>query len=88
MRETQPGEEILIEVTEAVRKAKEVFLALHEQDTVKEVRMAEAELGRDGTTWQVTLSYFDDDVSGISKHKLLELDAETGIVRSVKVRTL
>ncbi len=78
----------MIDVIEAVALARENFLKLHSGEGVSEVRMAEAELDRDGKNWLVTLSYSNDEVSGIAKNKVLALDAETGQVLSIKVRTL
>lgn len=78
----------MIDVTKAVALARESFLKLHEGEGVSDVRMAEAELDRDGKNWLVTLGYSDEEVSGIGKHKVLQIDAETGLVRSIKVRTL
>lgn len=78
----------MIDVTEAVALARKSFLLLHEGEGVSDVRMAEAELDRDGTTWLVTLGYADEEVSGIAKHKVLRIDAESGQVRSIKVRAL
>lgn len=78
----------MIDVTEAVALARDNFLKLHEGEGVSDVRMAEAELDREEQNWLVTLAYSTDEVSGIAKHKVLSIDAETGKVRSVKVRTL
>ena len=78
----------MIDVTEAVQKAKESFSALHADSSVSQLRMAEAELANDDAHWLITLSYLDEEVSGISKHKVLKIDATNGQVRSIKLRTL
>ncbi|MCB1032400.1 MAG: hypothetical protein KDD47_01025 [Acidobacteria bacterium] len=78
----------MIEITEAVDIARKSFERLYEGEKFTEVRMAEAELSRDGQSWMVTLSYHDAEVSGIAKHKVLQIDAESGQVRSIKVRAL
>ena len=78
----------MIEAQEAVRRAREAFLALHEDPTITEVQLAEVELSSDDRFWLVTLSYADDEVSAISKHKVLKIDAASGQVRSMHIRTL
>ncbi|MCH9646830.1 MAG: hypothetical protein K0U98_01250 [Deltaproteobacteria bacterium] len=78
----------MIDVTEAVQKAKNAFSALHTDVPTSQLRMAEVELSSDDTHWLVTLAYLDDEVSAIAKHKILKIDASTGQVRSVKLRTL
>lgn len=78
----------MIDIQEAVEKARTAFLALHEDRTISSVRLAEVELTDNDTIWRVTLSYADDEVTNIDKHKLVKIDAESGQVRSVHVRTL
>ncbi|MEM9291949.1 MAG: hypothetical protein AAGD01_09735 [Acidobacteriota bacterium] len=78
----------MLNVIDAVRKAREYFSALHEDEVVTELHTAEVERSSDGSRWAVTLSYGDDDVSAISKHKVVEVDAETGDFVSMKLRTL
>lgn len=78
----------MIDVTEAVRSAKSAFMALHTDVPVNQLRMAEVELSNDDAHWLVTLAYLDDEVSAIAKHKILKIDAQTGQVRSIKIRTL
>jgi hypothetical protein len=78
----------MLDIQEAAAKAREAFLALHPDVRVEEVHLAEVELTDGDRLWSVTISYHDDEVSGIGKAKVLGLDAETGQVRSVRIRTL
>ena len=78
----------MLDIQEAAARAREAFLALHPDVRADEVRLAEVELTENDRLWAVTIAYHDSEVSGIGKFKVLGLDAETGQVRSVRVRTL
>lgn len=78
----------MLDIQEASDKARFAFLALHPDVRDTEVRLAEVELTDSDRLWSVTIAYHDDEVSGIGKFKVIGLDAETGQVRSVRIRTL
>lgn len=83
----------MIDVKEAVRIALEAVRELYTQ--VPQLTLEEAELGKDGKTWIVIVSFsrpFAKSTieamtghSGTTTYKKLEIDSETGIVRAMKM---
>ncbi|MDY7092538.1 MAG: hypothetical protein SX243_06135 [Acidobacteriota bacterium] len=78
----------MIDVEEAVRRARQLFMALHEKETITDLHLVEVELADSDRVWNVTLGYLNDEVSAVAKHKSLKLDVETGQLRSMKVRVM
>jgi hypothetical protein len=85
----------MIEATQAVRSAMEAMVELYTEDQVPHLTLEEVELGKDGTTWIVVVSFSRSFAKstieamtgqqGTTTYKRLEIDAETGVVRSMKM---
>ncbi len=78
----------MIDVEEAVQRARQLFMALHQEETITDLHLVEVELADSDSVWMVTLGYLNDEVSAVAKHKALKLDVETGQLRSMKVRVM
>ncbi len=85
----------MVEVKEAVRIAMEAMSELYSGDQIPHLTLEEVELGKDGVTWIVVVSFsraFAKSTieamtgqQGTTTYKKLEIDAETGVVRSMKM---
>jgi len=87
----------MIDVKSAVRTAIQYLQEFHEFIPARSLRLEETELTDDGS-WLITLSTEDPDSppvvlapfsrSGSRIYKQFRIDADTGAVKSMKVRTL
>ena len=85
----------MLEAKESVRIAMEVMGELYPGDQVPHLTLEEVELAKDGATWIVVVSFSRSFAKstieamtgqqGTTTYKKLEIDAETGIVRSMKM---
>ena len=85
----------MIKVREAVRIAMEAIRELYAEDQVPHLTLEEVELRKDGATWVVVVSFSRTFAKspieamtgqqGTTTYKMLEIDAETGVVRSMKM---
>ena len=85
----------MIEVREAVRIAMEAMGELYAGEQVPHLTLEEVELGKDGANWIVVVSFSRSFAKttieamtgqqGTTTYKKLEIDAETGVVRSMKM---
>jgi len=83
----------MLDVKEAARRASEYFAGLYDDTKIDDVQLEEVELSEDGKHWLITLSYpllaaGMVPLNRIShrKYKLFTIDAETGEVKSMKIR--
>jgi hypothetical protein len=83
----------MLDVKEAARKASEYFAGLYSDKEIENVQLEEVEISDDGKYWLITLSYpvFPLEISSVQfigkrKYKLFTIDAETGQVKSMKIR--
>lgn len=97
-----PSQRDRLNAKEAVEAAKEYLLELYEPEEVPNLRLEEVELLPDGRFWRVTLSFRSPDKEQVQPSafnplgenivrlkrdfKVVELDAETREVRSMKIR--
>ena len=85
----------MIEAQDAVRIAMEAMAELYAKDQVPHLTLEEVEFGKDGTTWIVIVSFSRTFAKstieamtgqqGTTTYKKLEIDAERGVVRSMKM---
>ncbi len=85
----------MIEAREAVRIAMEAMGELYAEGQVPHLALEEVELGKDGATWVVVVSFSRTfakstieamtGLQGTTTYKRLEIDAETRVVRSMKM---
>ena len=85
----------MIEAKEAVRIAMEAMGDLYPEDQVPHLTLEEVEVGKDGTTWVVIVSFSRTFAKstieamtgqqGTTTYKKIEIDAETCAVRSMKM---
>jgi hypothetical protein len=85
----------MLDVREAARKASEYFAGLFSNQTIGNVQLEEVEISDDGKNWLITLSYpvIPEGLAPIQfigkrKYKLFTVDAETGQVKSMKIRNV
>ena len=83
----------MLDVKEAARKAAEYFTALYSDNAPAHVRLEEVELTDDGQYWLITLSYPRSGLSqiigdGPREYKLFKIRADTGEVKSMKIRKI
>jgi hypothetical protein len=90
----------MIDVKQAVRSAESYARELYQQDELRHLRLEEVEMSDDGREWKVTLGWLEPAVSrnglivngGVHRlprvYKRFEVDAETGTVKSMKIRDL
>jgi hypothetical protein len=83
----------MLDVKEAAQRASEYFAGLYSDQKINNVQLEEVEISDDGKYWLITLSYpvFPQDIVPIQfigkrKYKLFTIDAETGQVKSMKIR--
>ena len=88
----------MIEAQDAVRIAMEAMAELYAEDQVPHLTLEEVEFGKDGATWVVIVSFSRTFAKstieamtgqqGTTTYKKLEIDAETGVVRSMKMHQI
>lgn len=85
----------MLDVKEAAQRASEYFAGLFSDQNLSNVQLEEVELSDDGQYWLITLSYpvALPEIAPIQlinkrKYKLFKIDAKTGEVKSMKIRTL
>lgn len=85
----------MLDVKEAARRASEYFAGLYSDEKIDNVQLEEVEFSDDENVWLITLSYpvFPLEISprqflGKRKYKLFTIDAETGQVKSMKMRNV
>ena len=87
----------MIEAKEAVRIALEAMGELYAEDQVPHLALEEVDLGKDGATWNVVVSFSRPFAKstieamtgeGTTTYKMLEIDGETGVVRSMKMHQI
>jgi hypothetical protein len=83
----------MLDVKEAAQRASEYFAGLYSDQKIHNVQLEEVEISDDGKYWLITLSYpvIPQDIAPIQfigkrKYKLFTIDAETGQVKSMKIR--
>ena len=88
----------MIDVKQAVQSAEAYARELYRGDELRHLRLEEVERSDDGRSWYVTLGWVEPAVSsnalviggGFQKlprvYKVFEVDAETGVVQSMKIR--
>lgn len=85
----------MIDGAEAVKLAGDYFNKVYENSSLKEVLLEEVELIDEGKTWKVTYGFDWQPESGTvsigpgdRKHKMINLDAETGRILSMKIANI
>ena len=78
--------------------AAEYFVDLYAEQTYSDILLEEVEYDDDGNSWSITLGYSIPNpadslplalkLPGHRKYKVFKIDAETGNVRSMKIRSL
>ena len=86
---------VMIEVKEAVRTAMVAMRELYTEEQTPHLTLEEVQLSADGTGWVVIVSFARSFAKstieamtgqqGTTTYKRLEIDAETGVVRSMKM---
>jgi len=87
--------EATIEVHEAIRSATKTLQALYEGRELHNLLLEEVEMAEDESEWIVTLGFDAPDSSAPSilpsmkrHYKLFHINAESGKVKSMKIRTI
>ncbi|MBI1748539.1 MAG: hypothetical protein HYR55_18420 [Acidobacteria bacterium] len=80
-----------IAVEEALNRALEYFKRLYASQSVSSVQLEEVVLSDDNDYWFITLSYREPDqilgaIKSTTKYKIFQIHAETGAVKSMKIR--
>ena len=85
----------MLDVKEAAQRASQYFASLYADQGVSNMQLEEVELTDDGQYWLITLSYPGDppnnpflNLPSNRKYKVFRIDAETGEVKSMKIRTV
>ena len=80
----------MLDVKEAAHRASEYFAGLYAGQGVSDVQLEEVELTEDGQYWLITLSYPTNAIfiDANRKYKVFKIDAKTGEVKSMKIRTV
>jgi hypothetical protein len=85
----------MLDVKEAAQRASEYFAGLYSEQKISNVQLEEVEISDDGKYWLITLSYpvFPNELAPIQflgkrKYKQFTIDAETGQVKSMKMRNV
>ncbi len=81
----------MIDIKQAVERGREDFEKIFEGGNVREVLLEQAELSEDGKYWMVIYSFDWQPTSGTAsigpgdrRYKVLQIDAESGIMISMK----
>lgn len=84
----------MLDVKEAARRASEYFAGLYSDPRINDVQLEEVEISEDGKYWLITLSYpVPPNIAALNlsykrKYKVFTIDAETGQVKSMKIRNV
>jgi len=88
----------MIEVKEAVANSIRFLGEMYANETITDIRLEEVELLEDGSFWLVTLSYLRQltpkqladafEGSPVRQYKVITLLANTGDIRSMKMKQL
>lgn len=78
----------MIDVKQAVEQAVRYMADLPGMGAVYGVQLEEVELSEDEAEWIITLSYTEAPGSPFIKYKIFRIEANTGRVRSMKIRTV
>ena len=86
----------MIEAQDAVRIAMEAMAELYPESQVPHLTLEEVELGKDGATWIVVVSFSRSFAKSTieamtgeqASYKRLEIDAEKGVVHSMKIHQI
>lgn len=78
----------MIDVKEAAKTASEYLTGLYSLASWDDVRLEEVELTEDEKYWLITLSYSDKKLIPRREYKVFKIDAETGKVQAMKIRTV
>jgi hypothetical protein len=81
----------MIDVKQAVRAAVDYVHEFQDLLPPRELRLEETEFveGHLGAgVWQITLSFLENQVTGARSYKSFTIDAETGEIKAMKVRSL
>ncbi len=76
----------MIDVTVAVKNALNFIKTL--QPSVFDERLEEVELTEDESNWLITLSYKDSMIATERTYKTFKLDADSGRVQYMKIRSV
>lgn len=91
----------MIDIKEAVRIASEYLTSLYSAELVRDMLLEEVERSVNESCWLITLGFSrpipETEVAGViqvlsgkqfkREYKVMEIDASTGEVRSMKIRT-
>jgi hypothetical protein len=77
----------MIDVKTAVRAAVDYVKEFQELIPPRELRLEETEY-LDAGLWEITLSFLENNVTGARSYKSFVIDAQTGEIKSMKVRSL
>lgn len=85
----------MIDVKKAAQIAAEYFASLYDPDTFSNLLLEEVDMTQDERFWLITLGYSDRVPPSMvafrdpaRNYKTFMIDAETGAVKSMKIRTL
>jgi hypothetical protein len=93
----------MVDVKEAAKRAADYFSNIYSDKPYSDLLLEEVELSEDGRYWLITLSYaselstirvpsaldpFPKVINGPRKYKLFKIDAATGNVKAMKIRSL
>jgi hypothetical protein len=78
----------MVDVKEATRTASEYFADLYPSNSYGDLRLEEVELTEDEKYWLITLSYQDNKMIPRRQYKSFKIDAQTGKVQAMKIRTV
>jgi hypothetical protein len=78
----------MIDVKQAVAAATAYVQQFPNLLPTSSVRLEETELTENNKQWHVTLSFLDNVLTGARSHKIFEIDADTGEVKSMKTRSI
>jgi len=86
----------MIDVREAVRIARKTMLDIYHEDQIPQLTLEEAERSKDGAHWLITVSFARPFAKsaieamtgqqGTTTYKVVDIDAETGTVSSIRMR--
>lgn len=82
----------MLDVKEAATRASQYFASLYANQNISNVQLEEVEISDDGKYWLITLSYpVPPELAALNfnfkrKYKVFTIDAQTGEVKSMKIR--
>ena len=78
----------MIDVKTAVRAAIGYVNEFREYIPPRDIRLEETEYDEDRRHWVITLSFVENDITGFRSYKVFRIDANSGDVMSMKVRSV